>query len=339
MTDPNIRPDSPPPATDLPPLQDDYLHPMYEGKPRNYQPKKVKIALAATVGVVLVGIIIAVIIAIQPILPKPVVQKPAPKVEEPVTTLTAAQVIEHLRVYYKGTTTARSSLSTAVQTSGNVFYTVVPDTPEVTPTSIAGDVEADLVQENITAMEKSLDYDKFTKHQLQDGIGINNYLADFIRNDVICQIQSYKPNTPSTPTFLEVKCLNMSTYDSYAKAQKPFYEADVSLANSSIPTSFIGKASLEASANAGFTLAEISLGPVSERQPRGTGVLLNQNSRSMYYQGADQVWRFFTTRVQDASTLACQLYENNDNLRLAYTNKPCYNLAQKRAETVQPRKR
>ena len=174
---------------------------------------------------------------------------------------------------------------------------------------------------------------------MADGIGINDYVADFIRDDVICQLQTYKPNVPKAPTFLEVKCADMSLYDDYAKKQEPFYQAHQTVQTISVPTAFIGYASVEKSSTDGYELAEIPFGTVSERRPLGSGVVINANSRAMYYTGPDTVWHYFTTRVQAAETITCETYEVKDVLRLAYKGKPCYSLAKRQQLVVEVKKR
>lgn len=324
--------------SELPPLQDDYNHPMFEQNTSKYHPKQVKIIMSVIVGVVLLGIAIATIIAILPMTTTKK-QEPTKKTETvPSSSMTAADTIAHLRVYFKGAETARTSLSTAIKTKNHNFYTIIPDVAVVTPASIGGDLAEQLVQPHITSLEKSLDFDGFLKFPILDGIGVNNYLADFIRNDVICQIQSYKPSEPNKPTFLEVKCADMSAFDTYALEQVPFYTANSAVQASSIPTGFIGKAIIEQSSTPGYTLAEVPVGPISERRPLGSGTVVNQNSRAMYYSGPDRIWHFFTTRVQDASTITCETLMQDDTLRLAYLNKPCYSISKKTQSTVTPKK-
>jgi len=321
-------------------LKPDFSHPVYEKKASRYHPKQVKIALSIIVAVVLLGIVFAVIAALQ-MTSTSTRKKTAPVAEKstPKKTLTAAIVTDHLRVYFKGTETARSSLSTAIETKDHRFYTIIPDVEMVKKTSIGGNLDEAKVEPHITALEKSLDYDEFLKFQVSDGVGINNYVADFIRDDVICQIQSYKPTTPKAPTFLEVKCADIVLYDDYAKQQDPFYQAHQTVQSISVPTGLIGHAAIESSKAEGYLLAEIALGSVAERRPLGSGVMTNANSRAMYYSGKDKVWHYFTTRVQDVATITCEMYEVKDALRIAYQGKPCYSLAKKKQMVVEVKKR
>ena len=314
----NVTPPSAPPPQQpqQPIVAGDYTHPILDKPKRVYHPKVTIIALSAVVTLALIGVGLAIYFALQPVQPGQTNKNGSTNNGTTKTpTLTAAQEIERLKVYFKGTDKARTSLTTPIRTEGNNFYTVIPDASQVT--SIAGELEPAKVADHLTAMHKVLDYDKFTRKILQDGVGTNNYLADYIHADVICQLSATKQTDPKANQFVEAKCLNLQQYVDYATVQRTFYNVYPAGDASSVPIVFTGKPQIKASVTAGYQFTELPVSTVIDQQATSSGTL------AMFYKTPDNIWHHFKDRAQ--RLVECEQY-NTDPLRYAYAGQPCHSL-------------
>ena len=138
--------------------------------------------------------------------------------ETKVAHLTAAETIKHVNVYFKGKEKAKSSITTPVRVKGRKFYTVVPDLDQVQ--SLAGYVPKDKSTSQRESIEKNMDYDGFTRKVFSEG-SRTNYLADFTRDDVTCQLSTDISQRDKLGDWMEIRCLDTKVYAEYAEAQQP----------------------------------------------------------------------------------------------------------------------
>ena len=62
------------------------------------------------------------------------------------------------------------------------------------------------------SIEKSLDYDKFVKKVFSEGDEKTAYLADFTRDDVVCQLSVDPAEHDTKGDWTELRCLDVSAY-------------------------------------------------------------------------------------------------------------------------------
>jgi hypothetical protein len=303
----------------------DYLHPIVEPPKHTYHPKAVRTLLIVLVVVSLLGVGLAVLATLLPTMSKPVTNQTNTPTTTSKTTekLTAAKEIERVKAYFKGTTTAKSSLSLPVKTDGNNFYTVIPDVAEVK--SVAGEVAPADVTAMVTAIHKVLDYDKLERTVWSDGADNTNYLADYRHKDVLCQITVTKPADTKAKQFIEAKCLDMTQYEAYAAIQRPFYNVYTPAQAGSVEYAFTGKPAAKPSNTSGYHLAELPVGTVIANKVE------TQGQTGMFYQTPDAIWHYFKDRAQ--KMIECEQYRVRDEL-FAYGGQQCYSLAKDTITTV-----
>ena len=232
----------------------------------------------------------------------------------PSQPLTAEKAFGHLQAYFKGDGPARTSLSTPVVTKGHRFYTVVTDPAEVINTSAGGDIPAIEGEKHLEAARKSLDADEFTERIITDGTGGTNFLADYLRPDVTCQVLLVKPQDPSADQYFETKCLDQKQYEELARLQQPFFFAYSSAQAVSAESALMGKAIVTPSKTAGYQLAEMPVNIVYESYRVEPGVI------AKYYAGSDNIWKFFT---DVGGVLPCATYNKDRVFRQAYEGTKC----------------
>ena len=244
--------------------------------------------------------------------------------KETLEPLTAKQTIEQLAVYFKGTEQAKTSLSTPIMAEGRSFYTV--HTIPTETASIAGAVPVAESSSHLEALKKSLDYDKFSETVLEQGEGKANFLASYLRADVICQIFIDKAKAAEGSHYLEVKCLDMKQYEDLANDQEIFYRLYSPAQTVAVPTALIGKNTVRPGGTPGYELAEQPMMTVVDKARLTTPLT------ARYFRQAGGQWDYFTDTPDPVS---CQAYVGIP-LRSAYANLPCMNQSKHVMETVKP---
>lgn len=294
-------------------------------------PVKVAIVAGVFLAVLAVGGILAATLTStkKPVEQSAVDQEDKEEVKAPLQPLTAEKAFSHLQAYFKGDAPARTSLSTPIKTEDHGFYTVVTDPAEVVNTSAGGEVPAHEGDRYLEAARKSLAADEFTERILTDGTGGTNFLADYLRPDVTCQLLLVKPQDPQADQYFEMKCLDQKQYEELARLQQPFFFAYSSAQAVSAESALMGKATVTSSNTAGYQLAEMTVNTVYEGYRVEPGVV------AKYYAGADNIWKFFT----DASgVLPCALYNKDSAFRRAYEGLKC-TTSNNREDTVTDKRR
>ena len=143
--------------------------------------------------------------------------------ETKLDPLTAQQTIERTAVYFKGQEKAKTPLTIPIKVKGKNFYTVIPDVDILQ--SLAGYVPKEMSKQQRESIEKSLDYDKFVKKVFSEGDEKTAYLADFTRDDVVCQLSVDPAEHDTKGDWTELRCLDVSAYTPYADAQQPLAKA------------------------------------------------------------------------------------------------------------------
>ncbi len=329
------QPTPPSPGSEIPPqpsaqpLQTtpapDYLHPISDKPQHTYNPKRMIIILSVVVAASLLAVAAMLVVALMPPQQphKPTTQTTT-KTTPVESTLTAKQTIEHIKVYFKGTATAKSPITTPVIAPGKSFYTVIPDIAPLA--SVAGEVIPDTSDAQLASIVKSLDYDKFTKRVFSDGTKQTNYLADFTRDDVVCQTAVTKSSDVKASHWFEVRCLDMSQYAEYAGAQQPLVSLYTPTTSTATKYGFIGKPAVTASKSAGYNFTEITSSTVIDQRMSAV------NSKSMFYQTPDGLWHYFRDHT-DGIYVECEQY-NTPVLKYAYYGQPCRSLAKDTVITV-----
>ena len=212
---PDPQKTNPEPIPDLVPH--DYLHPIDDRPKHALSQKRMIIILSTLVGVALIAIIIMIFLAIMPA--RETAKKEAEKTDEttPVVTLSAKETIDHITAYYKGEDAVKSGISLPVKAPASDHYAVIPETLNLT--GLAGYVDVDSSDTQRDSIEKSLDYDGYTKQIMSDGANGTNYLADYWQKGAVCELSVDK--TDPTKHWFEIKCQDMSVYEQYAKDQEP----------------------------------------------------------------------------------------------------------------------
>ena len=319
----------------LPPVQTpeshDYLHPITDTQKRTYNPKRVAIVLSAIVAASLIAVIVMLIVALMPAKQSKAPSTPTKQSTAPTKdTITAKQTIEHVKVYFKGADVAKSAVSTPVMAPGKSFYTVIPEVTATT--SVAGAVPVANSSTQLASILKSLEYDKFTKRVFADGANNTNYLADFTRSDVTCQVAATPQSDPKADHWFEVRCLDTSQYTEYANEQQPFVSLYTPTTSTATKYGFVGKPQVVASQSAGYNLMEIAANTVIDQRMSAL------NSKAMFYQTTDGLWHYFRDHT-DGIYVECEQY-TTPVLKFAYFNQPCRSLSKDIVITVElPEKR
>lgn len=300
---------TPPPAQ-----QGSYSQPIPDEKKRVYHPKQFMLALSIFVAACLLGVVIMVLVTLMP--ESSTKNKTSPSdtktdiVENPIP---AELAISHVKEYFKGTETARTALMLPVQPPDTAYYTVIPDIKPLS--SVAGAVPAAAAQAQLTSIVHSLEGDKFTPNVISDGTENTNYQAYFTREDTICEVDAIKTADPAANQWIEVKCLDMTTYIAYAKAQAPFTSLYTPLTSTSVQYGFVGKPDVKAGGVAGYQTVRLQVSSVINDH------LATDGQYALFYKTLDGIWHYFSDQDNQV-VISCNLYNNND-IKSAYAGQTC----------------
>lgn len=304
----------------------DYSHPIADKPRKTYNPKRFKIILVAVVVLSILAVGTAVALTVLPFAQKQtvVVEQPT-KQDVPEKTISAKTAIDHVKDYFKGTQTAKTPIALPVLSTGNSFYTVVPDVAPLV--SVAGEVAPDASEKQLSSIIHSLEGDQFVQRIASNGANQTNYSADFSRKETFCEVTVQKPADVKANHLFEVRCLDMATYVEYAAAQKPLVDQYTPLTATSVQYGFIGKPILIPSKTANYSLVDLEVSIVVDSRMTSTG------KYAQFYQSPDGLWHYFRDRDSDA-VIDCDRY-NSDELKRAYLGTSCRNSAKGDITTVQ----
>lgn len=328
QTDTSSPQGSAPQQTQLPNVQPevhDYAHPIVDPPKKTYHPKRLLVILVAVVVLSLIAVATMLAVALMPAnksTKNTSTGTPSKSVEQ--TPKTAAEVIEHVRVYFKGKEKATTSINLPINAPNETFYTVIPDTKPLV--SIAGPITPDKSDAQLSSITKAMDYEEFTKRVETDGANNTDYLANYQRSDVICQVGVTKPADTKKPHWFEVRCLDMSQYSEYAKTQEQFASLYTPASAGSALVGFVGKPVVKNSKTAGYHTLELPASTVIDQKFTAIGNL------AMFYQTPDKLWRYFQDR-SNSLLVECEKY-NTENLRFAYADQPCRRASTGKTDTV-----
>ena len=307
----------------VPPLGD-YTHPIADAPKHTYHPKRFMIALGVFVGVCIIGVGAMLAFALMPqqsTKPKTVPSNNSKTSSE--STLSAETAIKHVKEYFKGAQTAKTPIMRPIKAPNTNYYTVVSDVAPLV--SVAGEIAPDKASAQINSIVHSLDGDGFTKTVVADGSGTTNYQAYFVRKDVICEADLVKPQDAKANQWIEAKCLDMSTYSTYANAQAGFANIYTPLSATSVLYGFVGKATITDGSVAGYKRGKIQVSTVINDQMTTDGKF------AIYYQTPDGIWHYFAD--QDNVAIECEKYVTKDQ-QSAYSGTPCRSLKTGAMSTV-----
>lgn len=317
---PEYETQSPNPAP-TPQPQGSYNHPVYDEKPAHPASRKtliIAIVAAATLLVLLVGALF--LAAMTP--KKVVVTQTETVAPTKLAPLTAELTIKHVKSYYAGTATAKTSLSTPIRADGKSFYTVITD--EKLVKSVAGAVPIKDASPLLSKLRKSLSTDKFNESVLNSGDANSNFLANYLRDDVVCQLLLDKSNPTSGTYWLEAKCLDMAQYNDLADAQNTLYDIYTPAHNLGSPVAFMGEVRVHPGSTAGYEVAEQDVATVID------GAKTQDQLTAQYYRGAGKAWTYFTNQPLP---IDCSLY-SSEELKTIFQGTPCINMMQHTTEPV-----
>jgi len=244
--------------------------------------------------------------------------------ETKLDPLTAQQTIERTAVYFKGQEKAKTPLTIPIKVKGKNFYTVIPDVDILQ--SLAGYVPKEMSKQQRESIEKSLDYDKFVKKVFSEGDEKTAYLADFTRDDVVCQLSVDPAEHDTKGDWTELRCLDVSAYTPYADAQQPLAKAYSAVTSTAAHYGFIGKPMPKDGALSGYKLVEIPVGAVTNQR------MTTPDNLGMFYQMPDGLWYYFRDRNRDVY-VECENF-TGENQRRAYADQPCRRRSTGTIETV-----
>ena len=244
--------------------------------------------------------------------------------ETKLDPLTAQQTIERTAVYFKGQEKAKTPLTIPIKVKGKNFYTVIPDVDILQ--SLAGYVPKEMSKQQRESIEKSLDYDKFVKKVFSEGDEKTAYLADFTRDDVVCQLSVDPAEHDTKGDWTELRCLDVSAYTPYADAQQPLAKAYSAVTSTAAHYGFIGKPVPKDGALSGYKLVEIPVGAVTNQR------MTTPDNLGMFYQMPDGLWYYFRDRNRDVY-VECENF-TGENQRRAYADQPCRRRSTGTIETV-----
>ena len=244
--------------------------------------------------------------------------------ETKLDPLTAQQTIERTAVYFKGQEKAKTPLTIPIKVKGKNFYTVIPDVDILQ--SLAGYVSKEMSKQQRESIEKSLDYDKFVKKVFSEGDEKTAYLADFTRDDVVCQLSVDPAEHDTKGDWTELRCLDVSAYTPYADAQQPLAKAYSAVTSTAAHYGFIGKPMPKDGALSGYKLVEIPVGAVTNQR------MTTPDNLGMFYQMPDGLWYYFRDRNRDVY-VECENF-TGENQRRAYADQPCRRRSTGTIETV-----
>ena len=244
--------------------------------------------------------------------------------ETKLDPLTAQQTIERTAVYFKGQEKAKTPLTIPIKVKGKNFYTVIPDVDILQ--SLASYVPKEMSKQQRESIEKSLDYDKFVKKVFSEGDEKTAYLADFTRDDVVCQLSVDPAEHDTKGDWTELRCLDVSAYAPYADAQQPLAKAYSAVTSTAAHYGFIGKPMPKDGALSGYKLVEIPVGAVTNQR------MTTPDNLGMFYQMPDGLWYYFRDRNRDVY-VECENF-TGENQRRAYADQPCRRRSTGTIETV-----
>lgn len=320
-TDSPYETPSPHPAPNPQP-QGDYTHPTYDNSSQHRPPRKAMI-IAIIVGATFLVLLTAALF-LAAMTPKKVIvtKEPEPVAPAKIAPLTAELTLKHLKTHFKGTESAKTSLATPIRASGKSFYTVVTDVA-MTKNS-AGAVPIKDTEPLLASLRKSLSADKFNETVLNSGDANGNFLASYLREDVVCQLLLDKSNPSQVTYWLEAKCLDMAQYNDLADAQSVFYDLYAPARSFSSPTAFLGTARVQPGKTAGYEIAEQDMATVID------GAKTQDQLTALYYRGSGKAWTYFTDQP---APLDCKLYQTND-LKASYQGTVCIDTVKHQPSTV-----
>ncbi len=306
----------------------DYLHPIVDPPKHAYHPKRVMAVLIVIVAASLLAVIAMLLFALLPANKKTEqaatnTTSTAPA-EKP---LTAKDAFSHIQAYFKGTASVTSGITLPVKAPKAAYYSVVPETTGIVGAS--GPITAANSEAQRESIEKSLDYDKFTKQVMADGTNGADYLADYSRPDVVCELHIIKQKDVKADHTFDVKCQDVSVYSEYAKAQSPVVNSYTPLTATSLQYGFVGKPAPKASQTSGYNTAEIEVASVINNQMTAHG------KYAMFYQTPDGLWHYLIDHDQN-TPIDCKQFTNGGNTALlyAYTGLQCKNMQNGLMQTV-----
>lgn len=304
------------PSEPIPELVHDYTHPILDSPKHPYHPKRVMIGLIAIVVLALLSVAAMLLFAL---LPMKNTAKPAKTQQTNVQStkqdsLSAKETISHLSVYFKGKNPVKTGITLPVKAPGSAYYTVIPETTDVV--GMSGEISADMSDQQRDSIEKSLDYDQFTKQVMSDGSNHTNYLADYSRSDVVCELSITKPTDVKADQLFDMKCQDMSTYTAYAKRQAQWVSLYASLTATSVRYGFVGMPVVHPSTVANYNITQLQVSTVVDNRMASTG------KYAQFYQTPDGLWHYL--QDQDEGTLImCDQYMASNDLRSAYAGQQC----------------
>jgi hypothetical protein len=302
------------------------MHPIADPPKHIYHPKRFMIGLSIFVGVCIIGVGIMLAIALMPqsnLKPKADTSKDASK-NSSNTTLTAATAITHVKEYFKGTEAAKSPIMRPVKSPNTSYYTVVSDVAPLV--SVAGEVTPDKASVQINSIVHSLEGDGFAKTVVSDGSGTANYQAYFVRKDVICEADLIKAQDAKANQWIEAKCLDMSTYTTYAGSQSGFANLYTPLSATSVLYGFVGKPTVIDGSTAGYKRGQIQVSSVINDQ------MTTDGKYAIYYQTPDGLWHYFADQDNKVA-IECEKYTTKD-LQSAFSGAACRSLKTGAMSTV-----
>ena len=314
------------PPQQTPPTEGSYTHPIADPPKQVYHPKRFMLALSIFVAVCLLAVVIMVLTTLMP------EQKRTPVTDTDNVTndivqnpVSADLAITHVKEYFKGTESAKAAILLPVQAPDTAYYTIIPDIKPLT--SVAGNIPADKADQQRTAITHSLEADEFTPNVISDGTEGANYQAYFTREDTICEVDVMKAKDPAAEQWIEVKCLDMSTYLAYAKAQAPYATIYTPLTSTSIQYAFVGKPTFHDSKVKGYQTLRTPVGSVINDR------LSTQGQYALFYKTPDDIWHYLADQDNDIP-LSCNLYRSNET-KSAYAGTPCRVNANGSTQTIE----
>ena len=272
------------------------------------------LALSIFVAVCLLAVVIMVLTTLMP------EQKKAPVTDTDTVTndvvqnpVSADLAITHVKEYFKGTESAKAALLLPVQAPDTAYYTIIPDVKPLT--SVAGNIPADKAAQQLASITHSLEADEFTPNVISDGSEGSDYQAYFTREDTICEVDALKTKDPSADQWIEAKCLDMSTYLAYAKAQATYATIYTPLTSTSIQYAFVGKPTFVDSKVKGYQTLRAPVGSVINDR------LSTQGQYALFYKTPDGIWHYLADQDNNVP-LSCNLY-NTKEIKSAYAGTPC----------------
>lgn len=309
--DPNQQ--TPPPFPGALPTQGSYSRPIPDEKKHTYQPKKFMLFLSIFVAACLLGVVIMVLLALMPETKTPSDTKTDTKTDIVESPVSADLAITHVKEYFKGTETAKTALTLPVQPPDTAYYTVIPDVKPLT--SVAGAVPAAAAADQLASIVHSLEGDNFATNVIADGADNTNYQAYFTREDTICEVDVVKTADVAADQWIEAKCLDMTTYIAYAKAQAPYASLYTPLTSTSVQYGFVGKPTVQAGGVANYQTVRIQVSSVINDH------LATDGQYALFYKTPDGIWHYFADQDNQVM-ISCSLY-NSDNTRSAYAGQTC----------------